>query len=528
MPGTNLRLYKEEELLYFCSMSVTLSQLLDLPCLKDATVVAGKQALERPITSVSVLEYAQPTPLLDEFFEKNRFIGSEVALTCWYNIKDDVDAQCNVLKHLANYGEVAVILYYLGIVVKELDPRVLKVADEYGIALIVMPVGQLNYRYSEVITSVMEAIIKDRTDQTFFSGDLLNQVTKLPEHLRTMDTLLSMLRDRIHTSFLLTDQNSKLLNSVAYPQAAEPALARALEAHSFPATWWRYQSRITAGKGPAMYLHIISTEGTALSDEIVRQIVEVVQLFVNIWNPHHNQFISAEMIRTILRDEPIKMRRLGELFHIDVAALQEMWVLIPLQDRKDLDTLKDSFTRALKENYRICVCDNYEKHTVAFTDGKCLGSREVIGDAFHAIGCAVFSIQHTLTTAEVRQAYLRIQETKEACRAIFPQRRLYNSEDTAFAKYCLECIENGQLSIDQHTHCLRPIQQDSESLRTLATLLLDCQGSVAKTAEHLNLHVNSAKYRVQKLNNQFGTDITSFPLSSFLAIAMGIHRILES
>jgi len=509
-------------------MSVYLSQLLDLPCLKDAKVLGGKSALDRPVTSVSVLEYAQPTALLDEFFEKNRFIGSEVALTCWYNIRSDVDAQCNILKDLANYGEVGVILYYLGIIVKKLDQRVIDMADAYGIALIVMPEGRLNYRYSEVITSVMEKIIKDRTEQSLFSGDLLNQVTKLPEHLRTMDTLLSMLRDRLHASFLLTDQNGKLLNSVAYPLAAEPNLVHAMETHRFPSLWWRCQSRITAGKGPSMYLHIIHIEGVELSEETLRQIVEVVQLFVNIWNPQHNQFISAEMIRTILRDEPIKMRRLGELFHIDVAALQEMWVLIPGKKEESNEKYKEILTQILKENYAICVCDTYEKQTVAFTDGKCLGLREEIAQGLNAFGCQVFSIQHTLTTTEVRQSYLRIQETHEACRSIFPCKSYYTAQDIAFAKSCLECIENGQLSIEKETLHLRPIEQDDESLRTLAVLLLDCQGSIARTAENLNLHINSVKYRVQKLNTLFGSEVTAFPLSGFLAFATAVLRVLRS
>ncbi len=491
-------------------------------------MVAGKRALERSVTSVSVLEYAEPTALLDEFFEKNRFIGSEIAITCWYNIRDDVDAQCNILKYLANYGEVGVILYYLGIFVKKLDPRVVEVADEYGIALILMPEGSMNYRYSEVITAVMEAIIKDRTEQTLFSGDLLTQITQLPEHLRTMDTLLSLLRDRIHASFLLTDQNNKLLNSVAYPQSADALLAQGLENHAFPSAWWKYQVRITAGKGPAMYLQIINTEGEPFSKEVVRQIVEVVQLFVNIWNPQHNQFISAEMVRTILRDEPIKMRRLGELFHIDVAALQEMWVLCPLEGEKEHEKNKNRLSLIMKENYSTYVCDDYEEQTVAFTDGNCLGAREEIARELEGLGCQIFSIQHTLTTTEVRQAYLCIQESKEASRAIFPDKKFYTAEDIAFAQDCLECIKQGQDSIDKATRYLRPIEQSEESKRTLSIFLLDCQGNIAKTAEKLNLHTNSVKYRVQKLNSQFGSDVFRFPLQAFLAFALGVLRVLES
>jgi DNA-binding PucR family transcriptional regulator len=127
----------------------------------------------------------------------------------------------------------------------------------------------------------------------------------------------------------------------------------------------------------------------------------------------------------------------------------------------------------------------------------------------------------------VRQAYLTIQETKQACRFIFPGKRYYTAQDIAFAKNCLLCIEKGQLSIEKHTKCLRPIEQDSESLKTLAVLLLDCQGTIAKTAQMLNLHTNSVKYRVQKLNSLFGSEVTAFPLNSFLAFAVGVMRVLE-
>jgi DNA-binding PucR family transcriptional regulator len=509
-------------------MSVTLAQVLSLPCLKDARVVAGHHVLDRTVTSVSVLEYASPTALLDEFFEKNRFIGSEIALTCWYNIKDDVDAQCNVLKHLADYGEVALILYYVGIVMKELDARVVQTAQDQGIALVVMPEGHLNYRYSEVITAVMEVIIKDRTEQTHFSSDILTQVTRLPAHLRTMDTLLSMLRDRLHASFLLTDQNGKPLNCVAYPQSAANTLVLAAEAQQYPRPWWRHQSRISTGKGPAMYMQIIGVEGQAMNEDAVRQVVEVVQLFVNIWSPNHNQFISAEMIRTILRDEPIKMRRLGELFHIDVAALQEMWVVLPTQRCSvDRDTLRSRFTNTLKEEYKISICDTFEDAVVGITDGMCSGNRESIGTKYHQCSCEVYSIQNMHTTTEVREAYLRIQETREACRVVFPQKALYTAQDTQFVAECLACIDAGQQSIDERTACLRPIAQEPEMLRTLASLLLDCQSSVAHAAASLNLHVNTIKYRVGKLTGAFGSPVVEFPLNSLLAFALAIERILK-
>ena len=96
-------------------MSVTIADLLRLPCLSEAEVVAGKSGLNKIVSSISVLEYANMGSLLDEFFNNNEFNGGELVITGFTNIKDDVDAQCANIQRLNDVGEVGIILYYVGI-----------------------------------------------------------------------------------------------------------------------------------------------------------------------------------------------------------------------------------------------------------------------------------------------------------------------------------------------------------------------------------------------------------------------------
>lgn len=42
-------------------MSLTVAQLMKLPCLRRAKVLVGHKSLDRLVTSISVLEYASPT-----------------------------------------------------------------------------------------------------------------------------------------------------------------------------------------------------------------------------------------------------------------------------------------------------------------------------------------------------------------------------------------------------------------------------------------------------------------------------------
>lgn len=45
-------------------MSVTVSQLMELPCLRRAKVLAGRGSLDRIVTSITVLEYSTPMKMI--------------------------------------------------------------------------------------------------------------------------------------------------------------------------------------------------------------------------------------------------------------------------------------------------------------------------------------------------------------------------------------------------------------------------------------------------------------------------------
>ena len=56
-------------------MSLTVSQLLKLPCLRHAKVLAGHRSLDRIVTSISVLEYATPTRRAEAALRQHRVLG---------------------------------------------------------------------------------------------------------------------------------------------------------------------------------------------------------------------------------------------------------------------------------------------------------------------------------------------------------------------------------------------------------------------------------------------------------------------
>ena len=67
-----------------------------------------------------------------------------------------------------------------------------RIADDHNFVLIVMPEKLMDFRYSDAISEIMEAIVKDRLNNTAFVGELLDQVARLPEHQLSLIHILSL------------------------------------------------------------------------------------------------------------------------------------------------------------------------------------------------------------------------------------------------------------------------------------------------------------------------------------------------
>lgn len=130
-------------------MAVTVADLLKLPSLRNAEVVAGKGGLQKIVSSISVLESVDPEVLNDALFHNDEFNGSEIVITSFINIKDDVELQCRNIRRHAEGGEVGLILYYVGVFMKDIDPRLIALANQLDFTLICMPRNRMDLRYSE-------------------------------------------------------------------------------------------------------------------------------------------------------------------------------------------------------------------------------------------------------------------------------------------------------------------------------------------------------------------------------------------
>lgn len=536
-------------------MSVKVEDLLRLPCLREAKVLAGKKGLQRTVSSITVLEYSFANEIQEEIFNHIVFYGSEIVISAFANAKDSVEVQCANIRQLAEVGEVGLILYYVGIILPKVDKRLIQLADSLDFVLICMPEKRFDLRYSEVISEVMETIVKDQLTDTQFQNEILERVSRLPTYQRSIDTVMRMLSDRLHSSIVLTDESARLLNAIAWPRTSamnlEAILAKSEEKEKAfveigDGKLWLHKSAIQNSKGVQLKLFFLKENEKLKADE-VKQATEVIQLAINLWSQEHGQEMLPELVRTILQDEPVRMRRIASAFQIDVASIHNMWVIIPQKSGRSWIE-KEQAAKAVLGEVRaglshICktvIADIYDACVVVFMDepqiaGGLLVAALELQEKLTAKG-VFFSLgesNNLRSTKDVREAYLLARAAMKTARAIFPQKTIFTHQELQFAENCRKILEQGEELIEEKMAILNCIRQEDRLKRqdlcdTLAVYMLDAGLNIPETAGLMYLHKNTIKYRIARISECLGYNVNRMPEAMALYEGLALRRVLAS
>lgn len=532
-------------------MSVTVADLLKLPSLRQAKVIAGHKGLSRIVSSITVLESTDPGVLIDEVFPQGEYFGSEIVITGFLNMTEDVERQYINMKRLAEGGEVGLILYYVGVYLKKIDPRLVSLADEMDFVLIVMPEGDVTLRYGEAISDVTALIFRDRACNPFLVSEILECVSALPQHQQSVNTILKMLSDRISASLILCDSSLKIQNLAAWPRSAEASIKKGIEGlNALPGDQQSlacdilpdsrlYRFSIGNDRGPGLEL-LVLREGLQPDSDVLAQLTDVVRLGVNLWGQKPGEVAIHELIRAILQDEPMKMRQLANIFHINVADIHEMWILHCEEDqlerfrREGLPLIREH----LKHYCHTVVADLYEGRIAAFMDwiehspdrilvSQDLASRlEGLGFSLSLTRC-----YHLNSTSDVRRTFLLHQEVIETVRKIWPSHSCYTLQELEFAADCRKILSESEAALIKALIPLdtfKYVREDNALLKTLEVFLLDAGSSVSACADLLFLHKNTVKYRLNRIRELLGYPLDKVPELFSLYQAAALNRLLDS
>ena len=341
-------------------MSVTVRDIMKLPCMKDAEIVAGEGGLDNLVTAVSVLEYSSYSDIQEKVFSEQNYEGSDIVITAFASIADSQEKILSEIKDSYDIGEAGVIIYYFDLFVKELSPEVLDYANEVGYPIILMPRDQFQLRYSEAISEISELLLEDRSKADNFTASIMERFLSLPKNQQNATTLLRLLSSYLHLTLILADSNWKLTAFAGWPstleRVAEENLKKILDGN--------YEGPfnvITLEDIPGGKMELIVTGNDALRKSTMEQITDVVRLYLKMSADEvTDAYGTTQLIRAIIGDEPVKMRRLAGNMGVNAGRLRNM--IIFREPRFNMirgETFLGDIKDLLGKYCRDCVVDIY-------------------------------------------------------------------------------------------------------------------------------------------------------------------------
>ncbi len=512
-------------------MSITIADIMKLPSLHGAKVVAGHSNMHQVISAVSVLEAANEEQLGVDFLGASRNYGQEIVLTAFMASKDDVEQQCASVRRSHKEGEVGFIVFYVGSILPRIEPQLIDVFNELGMPLIVMPEKHLELRYSDVICEVMEAIINDRRKHTYFTTEVIERISYMSASQRSITGVLAIIRDRVQCSLYLFDELGRTLNAVEWPHGR---CLPAKELYSHKTAYGVVETCILDGKPYYVDWEAIGNTGSKLELMVVKekddltvdcckQIKYIVKTYINLWAENYGQLDTKQLVSAIINNEPEKMRQIAGILKQNVKALSCAYFFYSRDGGYAYDSLLAA--RRIIQSFisvyqNIFLTDIFDETVVVFADR----TRERIdGDlpallqelAEQGMGSWGVVINEGVTTPEkVKTAYWQYQHCKKYLSIVFPNKPAVTNGEVVFVERA-QALLNRQEQRRPFTESMHEQgltgRREAELLETFAIFLLDADTNVAKTAELMFVHKNTVKFRIRSIEAILGHRLTRMP-----------------
>jgi sugar diacid utilization regulator len=130
----------------------------------------------------------------------------------------------------------------------------------------------------------------------------------------------------------------------------------------------------------------------------------------------------------------------------------------------------------------------------------------------------------------VGDAYKLINESWTFAQNVFPYKRVFTKYELTLVNNCINIQIQGGFVHKNYTELLEPFRQMGGSkgrqlLETLETFVLDAGMSTGKTAQIMDVHTNTVQYRLKKINELLGVEVTGSRTTPGLTMALALKRL---
>ena len=520
-------------------MKVTVRDCLQLESFRQCIVVAGDRSLDNRVKTISVLDAAT-------IEDAKNFNGNpeEMVLTSFSGMRDNRSLQCETVRVLAKSGIAALAVFQKGNNDVQVPKELINAADEAGLPLLIM-VDSEKGGYSRLITEVMDQILYGTNFRNSLINNTVFHLLNFEKHSSFQQALREAAVNNDFQAVLLSeDFNPVLTIETRQRTTVDEAIVRGKqialnlsEVYSLVEiegvlTYWG----IVNINNEKHYMLIVDNEDNYSSGEITK-LAEIIELAMGMWKYTPERDARAEFAKALIRgnkslayslkDEAgVKPNEIISVFHAKGIETPEG------------EAILNSFRESGLLSY-IRIAEGDETFGILFHGGKNLDDSELnekavctqLFDKLKALeGVRIFHVTGFDGIEGAGDGFRLINETWSFVEGIFPYKRVFSKYELVLVSNCISIqVQGGNLKTN-YMELLEPFSSEGDNksrqlLDTLETFVLDAGMNSSKTSEFMGIHTNTVQYRLKKINEVLGAEITGNRVIPGLTVALALKRL---
>ncbi len=520
-------------------MKITVGDCLKLDAFKGCSVLTGRKSMGRRVRTVSVLDEDD----LNMGVERNG-VKDQMVITHLWNSRNDIDAQVAAVRALGARGIAALVIYLNDRGIKSVDPKVVSAAEESGLGIITID-DDGSVTYSMLIEQVFDKILYGHN----YSDNILN------------NTIYHLLNFEKHSSFpvalkkaavannyqfvLMTEEYNPILTiETRHIISIDDAIQMARHQDAFKpdvfskvniegiVTYWGYID-IEDKK----YILVIVDNDDNYSATEMKKLAEIIELAIGMWKYTPERDSRAEFIKSAVRGDLSFCYTLLEEAGLKGMQFSSIVYAKSINDDSFFDILE-----RYRNEYGFNVLyhhDGDDSYCIIYDEAgvergieiknACLNMYEELKSGRKDI--RIFHVTGIERLDAVTEGFKMINKTSAYVETIFPYKRVFSKYEMATACDCVNLSTNGSAAKKIYLDLLEPFEREvSENkgkmlLDTLATFVLDAGMNSNKTADFMQIHNNTVQYRLKRINDILGADMTANRIIPGLTMALALKRL---
>lgn len=523
-------------------MKITVNDCLSLDAFSGGILIGGKRNTDNRVRSVSVMDAQDAETAIEHCGKREQLV-----LTSFYGMENNPDMQKQVVEGLAQRGASALAVFHVAKKSPFSKGKLDEIGQDAGLPIILIP-AETKVEYSDAIEQVMDKLLYGDSFKNGLINNTIYHLLNFEKH-KTFETAIrkAAISNEFQMVLLSKDFNPILTvetrQIVTVADAIKLGKSREFE-NSTKYTFIDVDGVITywgtiSINNEKCFLLLVDNEDNYSQGEIAK-LAEIIELAIGMWKYSPERDVKAEFIKALIRNNKSLAYSLRDEIQIKGDDILSVFHAKGIDTKYGNDVIHEYEKQEKISVMRLDEGD--ETYGIVLRVGKGKASEEEEPEKARCLrlydklkagqkGVRIFHATGIDGIEGAGDAFRLIGETWPFVESVFPYKRVFTKYELALVSNCINLQVQGGYMKKTYMDLLEPFRKEvgenkaKQLLETLETFVLDAGMNSGKTSEFMGIHTNTVQYRLKKINDILGAEITGNRVIPGLTMALALKRL---